>query len=50
MNNIFHTNLEKKWKEYSLYEQMANIGTEVGRAINWRREKLKFYSTAFENL
>lgn len=25
-----------RWKNFSLMEQMANIGSEVGRAINWR--------------
>jgi hypothetical protein len=27
-----------KWKELSLSEQMANIGSEVGRALNWREK------------
>ena len=27
-----------KWKELSLAEQMANIGSEVGRAMRWRRK------------
>jgi hypothetical protein len=26
------------WKELSLAEQMANIGSEVNRALNWRRK------------
>lgn len=25
-----------RWKELSFVEQMANIGSEVGRALNWR--------------
>ena len=27
-----------RWKELSLAEQMANIGSEVGRAMRWRRK------------
>jgi hypothetical protein len=27
-----------RWKELSLVEQMANIGSEVGRARRWRRK------------
>jgi len=38
MNNIFHTDLEKRWKDFPLIEQMANIGAEVGRTINWRKK------------
>ena len=26
------------WNELTLCEQMANIGAEVGRAINWRKK------------
>jgi len=36
---IFHTDLQHRWHEFSLYEQMANIGAEVGRAIRWRKKK-----------
>lgn len=38
MNNLFHKDLEKRWKDFSLVEQMANIGAEVGRSINWRKK------------
>lgn len=32
-----HTSLnQKKWFQLSLVEQMANIGSEVERAIKWR--------------
>ncbi len=27
-----------RWKELSLAEQMANIGSEVGRAIRWQKK------------
>ena len=36
---IFHQDLaEGRWRELSLLEQMANIGSEVGRAINAREQ------------
>jgi len=38
MSNIFHTGLEERWNTFSFSEQMANIGAEVGRAINWKRK------------
>ena len=37
--NIFHTDLQKRWKSFSIFEQMANIGAEVGRMNNWRKKK-----------
>jgi hypothetical protein len=27
-----------RWKEMSLSEQMANIGSEVSRALNWKKK------------
>lgn len=38
MTNVFHTGLEKRWNQYSLIEQMANIGAEVGRTIQWKKK------------
>ncbi len=38
MSNIFHTGLEERWYEFSLVEQMSNIGAEVGRTINWQKK------------
>ncbi len=35
---IFHQELKNRWSKFSLVEQMANIGAEVGRAINWRKK------------
>ena len=32
-----------RWKEMSFVEQMANIGSEVGRAINWRAKHNDVY-------
>jgi len=39
MKNLFHTGLEDRWNQFTLIEQMANIGAEVGRTINWRKKK-----------
>ena len=40
---------EGRWFKLSLMEQMANIGSEVIRAINWRKKGNKEYSKmAFE--
>lgn len=36
--NIFHTELVSRWNDFSIFKQMANIGAEVGRAINWRNK------------
>jgi hypothetical protein len=34
---FFHKDLTKeKWESLSLFEQMANIGAEIGRAENWK--------------
>lgn len=38
MNNIFHKGLEERWNQFTLCEQMANIGAEVGRTINWKKK------------
>jgi len=38
-----------KWQKLSFLEQMANIGSEVERAINWKNKKDEEYSRmAFE--
>lgn len=38
-----------RWFNFSLSEQLANIGSEVGRTINWRNKDNQQYSNnAFE--
>lgn len=38
-----------KWFELSLIEQMANVGSEIYRAINWRKKgDIKYAQMAFE--
>jgi hypothetical protein len=35
----FHRNLKKGgWNQLTLIEQMANIGSEVSRTINWKKK------------
>lgn len=35
---LFHTDLKDRWNDFSIHDQMANIGAEVGRAINWQNK------------
>lgn len=40
-----HGNLtQEKWDRLSFLEQMANIGSEVSRALNWRKKNNDSYS------
>lgn len=40
-----------RWNELSFFEQMANIGSEVERALNWRAKHNAAYSQkAFERV
>jgi hypothetical protein len=42
--NLQHHSIEKTWKNLSFIEQMANIGSEVERAINWKEKNKDKYS------
>lgn len=44
MNRQHKTLTEERWGEFSLAEQMANIGGEVHRAINWKNKGNQEYS------
>ncbi len=48
--NYQHKDLaEGRWNKLSFVEQMANIGSEVERALNWRMKKNTDYAQkAFE--
>jgi hypothetical protein len=48
--SIQHTQLaEGRWFNMSFVEQMANIGSEVERALNWKkRNNLSYCEKAFE--
>jgi len=43
--NMQHRELASgKWNELKFVEQMANVGSEVERAINWRKKNNPGYS------
>jgi hypothetical protein len=42
--NIYHKDLASRWNKFSIFEQMANIGAEVGRAVNWRKKNNEAFS------
>lgn len=38
-----------RWEQFTLFEKMANIGSEVERALNWKAKNNQAYSQkAFE--
>ena len=44
-----HTTLAAgRWQEFSLSEQMGNIGSEASRALKWQEKDEKLYSGAIE--
>lgn len=45
---IFSEQFKNRWFKFSLAEQMANIGAEIGRAINWREKGEKESQSFFE--
>ena len=43
--NFQHKNLSRgRWFDFSLIEQLANVGSEVFRAISWKNKGNKEYS------
>lgn len=45
---FFHKELTKeKWESLSFFEQMANIGAEIGRAENWSKKDPKLSEASF---
>jgi hypothetical protein len=48
--NVQHKNLaEGKWNSLSFFAQMANVGSEVERAIKWREKgNVQYSQVAFE--
>ncbi|KKP32816.1 MAG: hypothetical protein A2312_00085 [Candidatus Staskawiczbacteria bacterium RIFOXYB2_FULL_32_9] len=45
---ILDKQFENRWFDFSLAEQMANIGSEIGRAINWSKRDIKMSRASFE--
>lgn len=51
MNLQHHTLANGRWNELTFFEQMANVGSEVSRTINWRKKNNSQYSQlAFERV
>lgn len=48
MNSVHKELAAGKWFRLSFFDQMANIGSEIGRAINWREKDRKMSQMAFE--
>jgi hypothetical protein len=47
--NYHHKNLAKsRWQKLSFMEQMANVGSEVERAILWQTKNKEYFKLAFE--
>lgn len=47
MSYLHKNSATGRWKKFSLIEQMANIGSEVGRAINWREKDQELATGAY---
>lgn len=44
--NKYKQDLKKSWDKYSLEEQLANIGAEVGRTAKWQDKDQKLFEGA----
>jgi len=46
---LYHKSMTpERWQKFSFYEQMANIGSEVFRAVNWRQKNREYSRLALE--
>lgn len=44
----YHQDLtQERWNKFNLFEQMANIGSEVFRAISWQKRDKNLSQAAF---
>ncbi|MCD4848272.1 MAG: hypothetical protein K8R76_08785 [Candidatus Aegiribacteria sp.] len=49
MKSSMHKDLAAgRWWELSLYEQLGNVGSEVGRALRWKTRNPQISQRAFE--
>jgi hypothetical protein len=49
MKLIYHTTLTpERWMRFSFAEQMANVGSEIFRAMRWRGEDEKLFRTSVD--
>ena len=49
---MIHKDLQpERWFQFSLFEQLANVGTDVERVIYWRKNNnVEFSNKAFERV
>jgi len=48
---VFHQELSSgRWSEFTLAEQLGNVGSEVSRMINWRGKDKAIADRAFERM
>ncbi len=48
MTSLHQDLTKEKWQIKPFFEQMANVGAEIGRTINWRNKDKKTSQSAFE--
>jgi hypothetical protein len=49
VKRLYHKDLTlERWQKFSFHEQMANIGSEVFRAITWREKNREYSRLALE--
>ena len=49
MNMVFHKNAASgHWSDFSLEEQLGNIGTELGRTVKWQGKDEKNFQGAVD--
>jgi hypothetical protein len=49
MTEMIHRELASgRWQQLSLVEQLANVGSEVGRMLRWRDRDERLMTNAFE--
>ncbi len=48
MNYTHKNSASGRWFQFSIFEQMANIGAEIGRAVTWKEKDKKMSMSAFE--
>ncbi|MCL5795080.1 MAG: hypothetical protein M1338_01865 [Patescibacteria group bacterium] len=49
MKIVYHKGLTaNNWFSKNIFEQMANVGSEVERTISWRKKDAKYSQLAFE--
>lgn len=46
--SYFNLKFKRKWQKLSFFEQMAHIGSEIQRTINWRKKNPQYSQEAFQ--